>query len=98
MVFLGILEWIVVGLIVGFIASKLVNLRGDDPRLGIFAATGGALLAAALYTVFTGAGIGGWRPWSLVWAAVGAAAGALVWHLVRSRYVSHDRYVPRSSY
>ena len=98
MVFLGLMEWIVVGLVVGFVACRLVDLHGDDPRLGMFVAVGGAALAAALYTVFTGAGIGAWRPWALAWAAGGAAAGALVWHLVRSRYVSRDRYVPRRSY
>jgi uncharacterized membrane protein YeaQ/YmgE (transglycosylase-associated protein family) len=98
MVLLGLVEWVIVGLVVGFIASKLVDLRGDDPRLGAFVAAGGAIAAAALYTLVTGAGIGGRRPWALAWAAAGAAAGALVWHLVRSRYVSRDRYVPRRSY
>lgn len=98
MVILAVVEWVVVGLIVGFVASKMVNLRGDDPRLGIFAATGGAVLAAALYTFFSGAGMGAWRPWALVWAAVGAAVGAAAWHMVRSRSISHERYTPRRSY
>ena len=98
MVSLGLLEWVVVGLVVGLIASKVVDLRGDDPRLGMFVAVCGAAVAAALYTVITGAGIGGWRPWSLVWATAGAVAGAVVWHLVRSRFISHERYVPRRSY
>jgi uncharacterized membrane protein YeaQ/YmgE (transglycosylase-associated protein family) len=98
MVLLGLVEWVVVGLVVGFVASKVVDLRGDDPRLGVFVAVGGAAVAAALYTIITGVGIGGWRPWALAWAAAGAAAGALVWHLVRSRYVSHERHVPRRSY
>ena len=98
MVIVAIVEWIVVGLIVGFIAGKFVNLHGDDPRLAIFTAAGGAVLAAALYTYFSGAGLGAWRPWSLVWAAVGATVGAVAWHAIRSRYVSRERYVPRSSY
>ena len=98
MVLLGIVEWIVVGLLIGFIATKFVNLRGDDPRLGIFVAAGGAVVAAALYSFFSGTGVGAWTPWTLVAAAVGATAGAVVWHAVRSRYVSHERYVPRSSY
>lgn len=98
MALLAIVEWVVVGLIVGFIASKVVNLRGDDPRLGILAAAGGAVVAAALYTFFSGAGMGAWRPWALAWAAAGGIFGALVWHGVRSRYVSHERYVPRRSY
>ena len=98
MVILAIAEWVIVGLVVGFLASKIVNLRGDDPRLGIFAAVGVAVVAAALYTFFSGAGLGAWRPWALLWAAAGAAAGAAAWHAVRSRSISHDRYVPRRSY
>lgn len=95
---LGILGWIAVGLLVGFVASKLVNLRGDDPRLGIGVAVGGAVVCAALYSVVSGEGVHPWGPWSLVFAATGATVGAAVWHAIRSRYVSHDRYVPRRSY
>ena len=98
MVVLVIAEWVLVGLIVGFIASKVINLRGDDPRLGIFAAVGGAVVAAALYTVFSGAGMGAWRPWALLLAALGAVVAAATWHGVRSRSISHDRYTPRRSY
>jgi|SRR3954471_3717452 uncharacterized membrane protein YeaQ/YmgE (transglycosylase-associated protein family) len=98
MVILGIVEWIVIGLLIGFIASKLVDLHGDDPRLGVFVATGGAILAAGLYCLFSGTGVTGWDPWTLACAAVGAIAGAVVWHAVRSRYVSRQTYSPRSSY
>ena len=98
MIFLALVEWVVVGLVVGFIASKAVNLRGDDPRLGVFVAAGGAVVAAAVYTFFSDAGVGAWRPWGLACAAAGAVVGAIAWHGVRSRYISHDRYVPRSSY
>jgi uncharacterized membrane protein YeaQ/YmgE (transglycosylase-associated protein family) len=98
MVILAIIEWVVVGLVVGFFASKLVNLRGDDPRLGVIAAVAGAVVAAAIYTFMAGAGMGAWRPWTLAYAAGGAVIGAVMWHGLRSRYVSHDRYVPRSSY
>lgn len=98
MVLLGIVAWIVVGLVVGFIASRMVDLHGDDVRLGMFVAVGGAVLAAAIYTFVSGAGIGGWRPWSLIWGAAGGALGAAIWHGVRSRYVSRARYTTRSSY
>jgi uncharacterized membrane protein YeaQ/YmgE (transglycosylase-associated protein family) len=98
MLLVGILGWIVVGLIVGFLASKAVNLRGDDPRMGIGAAVGGAIFAALLYTVISGAAITAWNPWSLLFAAVGAVVGVVAWHVVRSRTISHDRQTSRSSY
>jgi uncharacterized membrane protein YeaQ/YmgE (transglycosylase-associated protein family) len=98
MVILAVVEWVVVGLVVGFVASKLVNLHGDDPKLGVFSAVGGAVVGAALYTLFSGAGMGAWVPWALACAALGAAGGALAWHAVRSRSISRERYVPRRSY
>ena len=98
MVLLGIAEWVLVGLVVGFIASKVVDLHGDDSRLGMIAAAAGAVLGAAIYAVASGAGVSGWDVWALLWAAVGGVAGAVTWHAIRSRYVSRERYVPRRSY
>ena len=96
--FLGIAGWFVVGLIVGFVASKAVNLRGDDPKLGIAAACGGALLAGALYSMFSGSPVSAWNAWSLIYAAVGAVVLTVIWHLVRSRYISKSSYTVRRSY
>ena len=98
MFFLGILGWIVTGLIVGFVASKAVNLRGDDPRFGIAAAVAGAVVGGLLYTVISGNGVSAWNLWSILCAATGAVLGVVIYHLVRSRSISRDRYVARSSY
>jgi uncharacterized membrane protein YeaQ/YmgE (transglycosylase-associated protein family) len=94
----GIIGWIVVGLIVGFIATKVVDLRGDDPRLGFAVACGGAIVAAALYTMISGAGVSAWNVWSILFAAIGAGAAVVTWHMVRSRYVSREAYTSRKSY
>jgi uncharacterized membrane protein YeaQ/YmgE (transglycosylase-associated protein family) len=93
-----IIGWIVIGLIVGFIAGKVVNLHGDDPRLGTGVACGGAVIAAALYSVISGAGMSAWHPMVLLSAAIGAAVAAVVWHMVRSRFVSREAYTTRQSY
>jgi uncharacterized membrane protein YeaQ/YmgE (transglycosylase-associated protein family) len=95
---LGLIGWIVVGVIVGLVASKFVNLRGDDPRLSIGVAAAGAILGGVLYTIASGTSVSAWNPWSILFAAVGAVVGAVAWHAVRSRYVSRERYVPRKSY
>jgi uncharacterized membrane protein YeaQ/YmgE (transglycosylase-associated protein family) len=94
----GIIGWIVIGLIIGFIASKLVNLRGDDPRFSIGVAAGGALVAGLLYSIIGGASITAWNMWSMLFAAIGGIVGAVAWHAIRSRSISHERYVPRRSY
>ena len=98
MFFVILLTWVVTGLVVGFIASKFVNLRGDDPKIGIGAAAGGAVLAGIAHALIGDAGVSTWTWWAVLFAAVGAALAVVGWHLVRSRSISHDKYVPRSSY
>ena len=96
--FLGLLGFAVVGLIVGLVASKAVNLRGDDPRLGIAGAVAGAIAGGVLYSVLLGSGVSPWDTWGVISAVVGGLAGAVTWHAVRSRYISHDSYTSRRSY
>jgi uncharacterized membrane protein YeaQ/YmgE (transglycosylase-associated protein family) len=96
--FLGIAAWLVVGVVVGFVATKIVNLRGDDPRLSIGVAALGAIAGGAVYSMVSGETVGALNVWGLVSAAAGAVVGALVWHLVRSRFISHDGYTVRRSY
>ena len=96
--FVGLLGWVVLGLIVGFVASKFVNLRGDDPRFGIGVAALGAVVAGAAYSIISGDGVSPWNLWSLIFAAAGAVVGAVAWHAVRSRSISKAPYTHRSSY
>ena len=95
---LNIVGWLLAGLVVGFVASKIVNLRGDDPKLGIGAAVAAAAVAGILHRIFAGAGDGGWNPWGLLFAALGAIVGAVIWHAVRSRSISHEHQTSRRSY
>jgi uncharacterized membrane protein YeaQ/YmgE (transglycosylase-associated protein family) len=88
----------VVGVLIGFIATKAVNLHGDDPRLSVGVAGVGAIAGGALYSLLRGAEVSAWNPWSILFAAVGAVAGAIVWHAVRSRFVSKAAYTTRRSY
>jgi hypothetical protein len=55
----GITGWIVRGLIAGFIATKIVNLRGDEPELSIGM---GAVIGGWLYTAIIGAGVSFLQP------------------------------------
>ena len=73
----GIIVWIVVGIIAGFIASKNVNL---DPRLGIGSGVIGAVSGGTLYSFLSGA-VTGFSLWAILFAALGAASVLLAWHL-----------------
>jgi uncharacterized membrane protein YeaQ/YmgE (transglycosylase-associated protein family) len=97
MFFVVLLSWVAAGLVVGFIASKAVNLRGDDPRLGIGSAVAGALLVAAIFSMVRGYPMTVWALGPFVAAAIGGVVAVIVWHAIRSRSISHDRYVPRQS-
>jgi uncharacterized membrane protein YeaQ/YmgE (transglycosylase-associated protein family) len=94
----GVLGWLVVGAIVGFAVSKMVNLRGDDPKLGMGAAVAGAVIGGIVHSVVSGTGVSAWNTWSVLTAALGATIAVIVWHLVRSRTISHDTQTSRRSY
>jgi uncharacterized membrane protein YeaQ/YmgE (transglycosylase-associated protein family) len=96
--FVVLLSWIAAGLVIGFIASKVVSLRGDDPKFGIGAAVVGGFVAGLIYAFSSGVGVSVWTVWGVVWAAVGALIAVVAWHAVRSRSISTEKYVPRSSY
>ncbi len=94
----AIASWVLLGLLVGFIVSKLVDLRGDDPLIGILAGLGGGIVGGIAHAVVSGRGVVAWDVWNLLFAMIGAAAGASLWHAIRSRSISHDRGTVRSSY
>ena len=82
--FINLVCWIIVGLAVGFLASKFVNERGDDPMLGIVLGAAGAVVAGFLFGMIGTAGVSEFNRGSLLVAAVGAAAVLVTWHSVRA--------------
>jgi uncharacterized membrane protein YeaQ/YmgE (transglycosylase-associated protein family) len=81
--FINLICWIVVGLIVGFIGSKMFNQGGDDPMLGILLAAGGAAVGGFVFSMFSSTGISNFNLASL-WVAVVGAVGALgAWYSIR---------------
>ena len=98
MFFAVLLSWIGAGLLVGFVASKAINLRGDDPKLGIFAAMGGALAAGIIYSMVSGTSMTTWTVWGQASAAIGGVVGVVVWHVIRSRSITHEKFTARRSY
>ena len=98
MLFLVIVTWIVTGLLAGFIGSKIINLRGDDPKLGIGAAVGGGLVGGFLHAMIGPVGLSDWTIWAPIYAALGAVVALAVFHLIRSRTIGHERGTTRQSY
>jgi uncharacterized membrane protein YeaQ/YmgE (transglycosylase-associated protein family) len=76
----GIVGWVVFGLFVGFIASKFVDLRGDDPRLGICMGALGGFVGGWLYSLFSGSAVTYFNTRSLLFAGIAAVVAAAAWH------------------
>lgn len=80
---MSILAWIILGLIAGFIASKLVNKTGEGFFLDILLGIVGALVGGWLFTTFGMAGVTGLNLWSILVSVIGAVIFLVVYHAIR---------------
>ena len=77
------LAWIVLGLIAGFIGSKIVNKTGVGVLLDIILGIVGAFAGGWLFTMFGASGVTGLNFYSLAVAVVGAIVVLVVYHAIR---------------
>jgi uncharacterized membrane protein YeaQ/YmgE (transglycosylase-associated protein family) len=80
---MSFLAWIVLGLLAGFIGSKLVNRRGEGVILDIVLGVVGAIVGGWLFTTFGARGVTGLNLYSLLVAVVGAVVVLMLYHAVR---------------
>lgn len=82
-----IVTWLILGLVAGFIASKLVNKRGEgfilDIVLGIVGAMLGGFLARDV--LHLGTEVNGFNLHSILIAVVGAVIFLVIYHAIRRR-------------
>jgi uncharacterized membrane protein YeaQ/YmgE (transglycosylase-associated protein family) len=69
---MSILGWIILGLIAGFIASKIVNRTGEGLFLDIILGIVGGVVGGWLFEFFGKAGVTGFNLYSMFVAIVGA--------------------------
>lgn len=83
---MSIIGWLVLGLIAGFIASKIINRTGEGLIMDIVLGVVGAFVGGFVFTrVFGAAGVTGFNIYSMFVAVVGAVLVLLVFHLVFRR-------------
>ena len=82
---MSILAWLVLGLIAGFIGSKLVNKTGEGLVLDIALGIVGAIIGGWLFSLFGMHGVTGVNLYSLIVAVIGAVVLLLVYHAIRRR-------------
>jgi uncharacterized membrane protein YeaQ/YmgE (transglycosylase-associated protein family) len=82
---MSIIAWLVLGLIAGFIASKIVNRSGEGIILDIVLGIVGAVVGGWLFATFGAVGITGLNIYSMVVAVVGAIIVLVVYHAIFAR-------------
>src|SRR4051812_5661214 len=86
---MNIISWLVLGLIAGFIASKLINKSGEGIVLDIILGIVGAFIGGFIVrTLGIGGGVSGLNIPSLLVAVLGAVVLLLVYHAVRGKRTS----------
>jgi uncharacterized membrane protein YeaQ/YmgE (transglycosylase-associated protein family) len=79
---MGIISWIILGLIAGYIGSKIVDKQGQGFWLNIALGIIGALVGGFLFDFFGSTGVTGLNIWSMIVAIVGSVVVLLVYNAV----------------
>ena len=82
---MSIIGWLILGLIAGFIGSKIVNKSGEGLLLDIVLGIIGAMVGGYLFTVLGAAPVTGLNIYSMFVAVIGAIIVLVVYHAVVGR-------------
>jgi len=82
---MSIIAWIVLGLIAGFVASKIVNHTGEGVLLDIVLGVVCAVDGGWLFNTFGMPGVTGLNVYSLLVAVAGAVVFLVLYHLLVRR-------------
>ncbi len=84
---MSILGWIFLGLVSGFIASKIINKRGAGIALDVVLGIVGAFVGGFLFEKIGGHGVTGFNLYSMVVAVIGAVVVLVIYHAMFDRRV-----------
>jgi uncharacterized membrane protein YeaQ/YmgE (transglycosylase-associated protein family) len=79
---MGILAWIIVGLIAGFIGSKIVNKTGEGMIRDIVLGIVGAIVGGWIFTAMGASGVTGVNFYSIFVAVIGAIVVLVACHAI----------------
>jgi uncharacterized membrane protein YeaQ/YmgE (transglycosylase-associated protein family) len=82
---MSIIGWIVLGLIAGFIASKIVNRAGEGFIMDIILGIVGAVVGGFIFNQFGAAGVTGFNLYSMIVAVIGAIILLVIYHAIFGR-------------
>jgi uncharacterized membrane protein YeaQ/YmgE (transglycosylase-associated protein family) len=79
---MGVISWIILGLIAGFIGSKIVDKQGQGFWLNIALGIVGALIGGFLFNLFGAGGVTGLNLYSRLVAIIGSIVVLLIYNAV----------------
>jgi uncharacterized membrane protein YeaQ/YmgE (transglycosylase-associated protein family) len=82
---MSIISWIILGLIAGFIGSKIVNKQGEGLLLDIALGVVGAVVGGFLFSVLGAQGVTGLNFYSLFVSVIGAIVVLVAYHALAGR-------------
>ena len=82
---MSIIGWIILGLIAGFIASKIVNKSGQGFFMDLVLGIVGAIVGGFIFSAFGASGITGLNLYSMLVAVIGAIVVLVIYHWVSGR-------------
>ena len=82
---MSIIGWLILGLIAGFVASKIVNTQGQGIVLDIGLGILGALVGGFIFDAVGGVGVTGFNAWSLLVAIIGSITVLVFFHALTGR-------------
>jgi uncharacterized membrane protein YeaQ/YmgE (transglycosylase-associated protein family) len=82
---MGIIAWLVLGLIAGFIASKVINKSGEGLVMDIVLGIVGAVVGGWLFSLAGATGVTGLNIYSMFVAVIGAIVVLLIYHMIVRR-------------
>ena len=85
---MGILSWLILGLIAGWIGSKIVNKTGEGFFLDIVLGIVGALVGGFLFSLVGAEGVSGLNLYSRFVAIIGSIVVLVIYHTIFGRSTS----------
>jgi uncharacterized membrane protein YeaQ/YmgE (transglycosylase-associated protein family) len=82
---MSIIAWLILGLIAGFIGSKIVNRSGEGVLLDIGLGVVGAVVGGFLFSLIGAAPVTGLNIYSLIVAVVGSIVVLLIYYAITGR-------------
>ncbi len=84
---MSIIVWLVLGLVAGFIGSKIVNKSGEGVVVDIVLGIVGAVVGGFLFSIIGASPVTGFNIYSIFVAVIGAIVVLAIYHAIIGRRV-----------